>query len=114
MLRKLFVATLLAAAVAVPVQAADTYNVDPGHSEVSFQVRHLVTQVRGKFNEFEGAIHLDPAKLESSSVVFKVKAASIDTGVADRDKHLRTADFFDTEKFPEISFASKSIKATGK
>ena len=114
MLRKLFVAALLVAAVAVPAQAADTYNVDSHHSEVSFQVRHLVTQVRGKFNEFEGTVQLDPAKLESSSVVFKVKPASIDTGVADRDKHLRSADFFDTEKFPEITFASKSIKATGK
>jgi len=114
MFRKLLSAAALVAAIAVPVQAADTYNVDSHHSEVSFQVRHLLTQVRGKFNDFEGTIQLDPAKMESSSVAFKVKATSIDTGTPDRDKHLRTADFFDVEKFPEISFTSKSIKATGK
>jgi polyisoprenoid-binding protein YceI len=114
MFRKLLIAAALTAAAALPVQAADTYKVDPGHSDVSFQVRHMLTQVRGKFNEYEGTIQLDPAKMESSAVEFKVKAASIDTGAADRDKHLRTADFFDTEKFPEISFKSKSIKATGK
>lgn len=114
MFRKLLSAAVLVAAVAVPLQAADTYNVDPHHSEVSFQVRHLLTQVRGKFDEYEGTVQLDPAKMETSSVAFKIKAASIDTGVADRDKHLRSADFFDVEKFPEISFTSKSIKATGK
>jgi polyisoprenoid-binding protein YceI len=113
MFRKLLIAAALTVA-ALPAQAADTYKVDPGHSDVSFQVRHMLTQVRGKFNEYEGTIQLDPAKMENSSVEFKVKAASIDTGAADRDKHLRTADFFDTEKFPEISFKSKSIKATGK
>ena len=114
MLRKLFTAAVLATVVAAPAWAADTYKVDPGHSEVSFQIRHLLTQVRGKFDQFEGVIQLDPAKLESSSVAFKVAPSSIDTGVADRDKHLKSADFFDVDKFPEISFASKSIKATGK
>ena len=106
--------TAVSALAVLPAQAADTYKIDPGHSDVSFRVRHLVTQVSGKFSQFEGTILLDPAKMESSSVDFKVKAASIDTGVADRDKHLRSADFFDTDKFPEISFKSKSIKQTGK
>ena len=114
MFRSFLTAVALTAVAALPVQAADTYKVDPVHSDVSFQVRHLLSQVRGKFNEYEGTIQLDPAKVENSSVEFKVKTASIDTGVADRDKHLRTADFFDDEKFPEISFKSKSIKATGK
>jgi len=114
MFRSFLTAVALTAVAALPVQAADTYKVDPVHSDVSFQVRHLLSQVRGKFNEYEGTIQLDPAKVENSSVEFKVKTASIDTGVADRDKHLRTADFFDVEKFPEISFKSKSIKATGK
>jgi len=117
MFRKLLTAaalTALSAVAALPAQATDTYNVDPGHSEVSFQVRHLVTQVRGKFNDYKGTIQLDPAKMENSTVEFNIKATTIDTGVADRDKHLRSADFFDVEKFPEISFKSKSIKATGK
>jgi polyisoprenoid-binding protein YceI len=114
MFRKLLTVAALAAAVALPVQAADTYNVDPGHSDVGFSIRHLVTQVRGKFDDYKGTIQLDPAKMENSSVDFTIKAASINTGNADRDKHLRTADFFNVEKFPEITFKSKSVKATGK
>ena len=106
--------TVLTAGAAAPALAVDTYTVDPAHSEVSFQIRHLVTQVRGKFDDYKGTVHLDPAKMENSSVEFNIKAASIDTGVADRDKDLRSADFFDVEKFPEITFKSKSIKATGK
>ena len=99
---------------ALPAEAAEVYTIDPTHSEVSFQVRHLVTQVRGKFNEYQGTIALDPAKLENSSVEFKIKAASIDTGLPDRDKHLRAEDFFFVEKHPEITFKSQQIKATGK
>jgi polyisoprenoid-binding protein YceI len=116
MFRKLLPVVLSAVALtaALPVQAADTYNVDPGHSEVGFQIRHLVTQVRGKFTDYKGTIQVDPAKMENSSVDFAIKTASIDTGNADRDKHLRGTDFFDAEKFPEITFKSKSIKATGK
>lgn len=107
-------AVALTAAAALPVQAADTYNVDPGHSDVGFQIRHMVTQVRGKFDDYKGTIQLDPAKMVNSSVDFAIKATSINTGNADRDKHLRSADFFDVEKFPEMTFKSKSIKATGK
>lgn len=109
--------TILSAAlfaVALPVLAADVHTVDKGHSEVSFQVRHLVTQVRGNFNDYEGTINLDPANLEKSSVDFRIKAASIDTNNADRDKHLRSEDFFFVEKYPEITFQSKSIKKAGK
>ena len=114
MTRKLFAAAALAAFVAIPAFAADVYNVDPSHSEVSFQIRHMVTQVRGRFNDFKGTVNLDPANLAKSSVEFRVKAESIDTGLADRDKHLRAADFFDVEKHPEITFKSTSIKPTGK
>lgn len=99
---------------AVPAQAADVYAIDKGHSEVSFQIRHLVTNVRGRFNDFEGTVNLDPQNLTKSSVDFRIKAASIDTGLPDRDKHLRNADFFDVEKYPEITFKSKSVKAAGK
>jgi polyisoprenoid-binding protein YceI len=112
--RKLFAAFALAALAAVPSFAADTYAVDASHSEVSFQVRHLVTNVRGRFNDFNGTINLDPANLEKSKVEFRVKAASIDTANEDRDKHLRAEDFFHAEKYPEITFKSNSIKKTGK
>lgn len=117
MRRNLIAALTLSAAgalAALPAEAAEVYTIDPTHSEVSFQVRHLVTQVRGKFNDYQGTIDLDPAKLESSKVEFRIKAASIDTALPDRDKHLRSEDFFFTEKYPEITFKSQQIKATGK
>ena len=109
----LIAGTALSTLAALPV-AAEVHAIDPTHSEVSFQVRHLVTQVRGSFNEYQGKIDLNPAKLESSKVEFTIKAASIDTNLPDRDKHLRAEDFFFVEKYPEITFKSQSIKATGK
>lgn len=113
MKRTLLTAVVLAAVLALPA-AADVYKIDPSHSEVSFQIRHLLTNVRGHFNQYEGNVNLDPAKLETSKVEFKIKAESIDTGVPDRDKHLRTGDFFETDKYPEITFTSTKIKKTGK
>lgn len=117
-MNRILTAAVLTAAVvlpaAPPAQAAEAYTVDKGHSEVSFQVRHLVTNVRGRFTDFEGKIDLDPANLEQSSVDFKIKAASIDTDLPDRDQHLRGADFFEAEKYPEITFKSESVKAAGK
>jgi len=111
--RKLFAAAVLTTLAVLPLRA-DTYAVDPGHSEVSFQIRHMVSQVRGRFNAFSGNVQLDPKNLPNSSVEFHIKADSIDTGVADRDKHLKSEDFFDVGKFPEITFKSKSVKAAGK
>ena len=91
----------LAAVVAARrLLAADTYTVDKNHSDVSFQIRHFASKVRGRFADFEGTIQADPAKPELSSVVFTIKTASIDTNNADRDKHLRSADFFDADEVP--------------
>ena len=104
----------LASGLAASPVAADTFVIDPVHSEASFQVRHVVTKVRGRFTDFTGAIVGDPAKPEAATVEFTVKTASIDTDQETRDKHLRSADFFDAEKFPEIAFKSTKIKATGK
>lgn len=111
--RKFFAVAALATLATLPL-AAETYSVDPGHSEVGFTVRHLVTNVRGRFNDFSGKVNMDPKNLTAASVEFHIKTTSIDTAVPDRDKHLRTADFFDVEKFPEISFKSDSVKSTGK
>src|SRR3982750_3623167 len=111
--RKLFAAAVLTTLAALPLRA-DTFAIDPNHSEVSFQIRHLVAQVRGRFNEFSGAVQLGPQNPPASSVEFHIKTASIDTNVADRDKHLRSADFFDAEKYPEITFKSESIQPAGK
>jgi polyisoprenoid-binding protein YceI len=93
---------------------ADTYVVDKNHSEATFQIRHLVSKVSGKFDDFAGSIDIDEKNPASSNVTFTIKTASIDTGVADRDKHLRSGDFFDAEKNPEITFKSTAVKATSK
>jgi polyisoprenoid-binding protein YceI len=90
-----------------------TYKIDKSHSEAIFQVRHLVTKVRGRFTDFEGAIEFDEANPEHSSVQFTIAATSIDTAEPDRDKHLRSADFFDVETFPQITFRSKTITKRG-
>ena len=91
---------------------ATTYKIDPAHSEVFFQVRHLVTKVRGRFSDFEGTITYDEAQPEQSSVTFSIKTSSIDTNVADRDTHLRSADFFSAEEHPTLTFRSKKITKT--
>src|SRR4051794_24710560 len=111
--RKLLAAAVLTTLAALPLRA-DTFAVDPNHSEVSFQIRHLVSQVRGRFNAFSGTVQLDPKNLPASSVELHIKATSIDTGVANRDTHLRSADFFDVEKYPEITFKSESVQPAGK
>lgn len=113
-MRKVALALVLGALSVLPAKAADVYNIDSSHSEVSFTVRHLLTNVRGRFTDFSGVVNLDPAKMTSSSVAFAIKATSIDTANADRDKHLRSADFFDVEKFQEITFKSTAIAAAGK
>jgi len=105
---------LLAIVSASPALAAETYTIDKQHSEASFQIRHLgISNVRGRFGDFDGAINIDRAKPESSSVELSIKAASIDTGTPDRDKHLRSADFFDVEKFPTITFKSTKVVPRG-
>ena len=99
---------------ASPALAQDTWTVDKAHSEIGFQIRHFVTKVRGRFTDFSGSIVADPAKPESSSVEFAIKAASIDTDNENRDKDLRSNNFFDVEKFPEITFKSSKVKPAGK
>ena len=105
---------ITAAAAAAPLFAADTYTVDKNHSDASFRIRHFASKVRGQFTDFEGTIQADPAQPALSTVSFKIKSASIDTHNADRDKHLRSPDFFDAEKCPDISFQSTKITPTGK
>jgi len=111
--KKLFAAAALATLAALPLRA-ESYKIDPSHSEVGFTIRHMVSNVRGRFNDFAGTVDMDPKAPQKGSVEFSIKATSIDTGNADRDKHLRTADFFDVEKYPEITFKSDSVKPAGK
>ena len=89
--------------------AQDQYSIDRVHSEVGFRVRHFVSKVPGRFDDFSGAISVVPGKPAASSVEFTIKSASINTANEGRDKHLRSADFFDVEKFPEITFKSTKI-----
>lgn len=91
-----------------------TWNIDTTHSGINFSVRHMVfAKVRGRFVTFRGAVNLDPDDLTRSSVTVEIDAASIDTGVADRDNHLRSADFFDVERFAHLRFGSTKVESTG-
>jgi polyisoprenoid-binding protein YceI len=93
-------------------RAADTYNIDAAHSTVGFSVSHLVINtVKGKFDEFSGSVVVDGNQIQEAKGTIQTK--SVDTGVANRDKHLRSADFFDVEKFPTITFAGKRVETKG-
>lgn len=93
------------------------WNVDSAHSTVGFTVRHMmISNVKGTFNNFEGVIEADPSDLTDASINFTIDASSIDTRKSDRDNHLRSADFFDAENYPELSFKATRIekKSDGK
>jgi polyisoprenoid-binding protein YceI len=99
-----------------PPAAADagTYEIDPAHTTIGFSVRHLaINNVPGRFREFNGTIQYDQQNVTKSSVAFTAKAASIDTGVEQRDTHLRSADFFDVAHHPEITFKSTRVEKKG-
>lgn len=112
---RLTVAVVMGFAVVVGVQAADTYKIDPAHTSIGFSVAHMViNEVNGKFTECEGTVVVNPdAKNALVSIKGAIQTKSIDTGVAKRDTHLRSADFFDVEKFPTITFESSKIARRG-
>jgi polyisoprenoid-binding protein YceI len=101
---------LVALAISAPaVIRADTYMIDKDHTSVTFRIRHLFTKVSGRFDEFEGKVSFDPAKPEQTKVEGTIAVESINTNVENRDKHLRSKDFFDVEQSPKISFASTKV-----
>ncbi len=110
MKKKLLVTALFLLAFSTAAHA-DTYQIDAEHTAVTFKIRHLISYTQGSFNEFSGSFDYDPAKPEASKVTATVKAASIDTNVEPRDKHLRSADFFDVEKFPTLEFKSTKFES---
>jgi len=112
-MRKFILITVLPVLLASSVVAADVYVFDKAHSTLGFQVRHLFSKVPGKFTDFSGQIQFDEANPEQSSVEVTINAASINTSNDQRDEHLRSPDFFDVQKFPKITFKSKSVKKTG-
>ena len=100
-------------AVSLPGYIAGRWNVDPLHSEVGFSVRHMmVSKVRGKFTKYDVELVTAENPLESS-VTASIDLNSIDTGTADRDNHLRSADFFEVEKYPTMTYRSTGIRQNG-
>src|SRR6185436_8595456 len=92
------------------IPPAGTWLIDPSHSDIQFTARHMmISKARGRFRTFSGTIHIDEVP-ERSSVAATIEAASIDTGDEDRDRHLRSPDFLDVERFPEISYRSTSVR----
>lgn len=104
----------LAAAASLAVAAPTSWKIDPSHTQAGFQVRHFFSQVHGRFHEIEGTIVFDESNPEAISVDASVKVASVDTGNQKRDGHLQTADFFDAEKNPTLTFKSTKVTAAGK
>jgi len=102
-----------AATLGAPARAADTYKLDPAHTNVGFTVRHFFSKVPGHFTKFDGTIIYDDKDITQSKLDVTIDAASIDTSVPDRDKHLRSPDFLDAEKYPKITFSSTKVKPNG-
>ena len=106
----LFVAILFSISTAF---GQKTWNIDQSHSNIGFTVTHMViSEVEGTFDDFEGSVVESDQGLEGATINFKANVASIDTDNEKRDGHLKSADFFDTEKYPELTFASKSFTHT--
>lgn len=94
--------------------ASGTYNFDKAHSSIGFRVKHMgLVEVPGYFRDFTGTINYDAKDAAKSSVDFTAKMTSVDTGVARRDDHLRNADFFEVEKYPEMTFKSTKVERSG-
>ena len=97
----------------VHVSANERYEFDQKGSKIKFEVSQLLGKARGQFHRFSGTVDVDNEQPEQSSVSARIEVSSIDTGIKKRDDHLRSADFFDAEKFPAITFKSTSVKRTG-
>ncbi|TMR68550.1 YceI family protein, partial [Streptococcus pseudopneumoniae] len=109
MIRKIPLLLGLVVLFSAPSAWSMTYEIDKDHSAVSFRVRHLVTKVRGTFNDFSGTFVYEEGKPKTWKAEVTVDIKSIDTNVKERDKHLRSKDFFYVEKFPKMKFVSTKI-----
>jgi polyisoprenoid-binding protein YceI len=92
--------------------APGTWEIDKAHTTLEFVARHMLTRVRGRFSTFSGVIRVAEVP-EESAVEVEIDAASVDTNTPDRDKHLRSADFLDVEKYPKLTFKSTALRRTG-
>lgn len=101
-------------AVAVCAAGADTWQIDPAHSAVQFSVRHMmISNVKGEFSKLSGTVLYDPAELSQTAVEATTDTTTLSTRVEARDKHLKSADFFDVEKYPTMTFKSKRVESAG-
>lgn len=106
---------VLAAFAALPLFAeTETFVVDKNHSTATFKIRHMMANVVGQFRDFSADVNIDRANPEKSAVEFTIQTTSVDTGSTNRDNHLRSADFFEVEKFPTITFKSTEVVAKSK
>ena len=104
--------TLVCIALVSSALANETYKFDQSRSVIGFAVHQFLGTTHGKFTKFDGKIDIDPAHPEKSSVSARIDVRSIDTGIVKRDNHLRSSEFFNVEKFPEIIFKSRSVRRT--
>ncbi|PIQ82293.1 MAG: polyisoprenoid-binding protein [Candidatus Omnitrophica bacterium CG11_big_fil_rev_8_21_14_0_20_64_10] len=111
---RLFGLILASALLSAPAAWAASYTLDADHTTIQFKIRHLLTPVAGSFNQLEGSFDYEPDHPESWKVQAVIQAASIDTRVSQRDEHLRSADFFEAEKYPTITFESRKISGYDK
>lgn len=94
--------------------AKQVFRIDGAHSNLGFQVKHMmISKVKGSFDTFHADLNLDPEDLTDAEIKFTIDVNSINSNNADRDTHLRSADFFDVEKFPNMTFIATDIKSTG-
>ena len=107
------VAVIVVVGVSHVVWANETYKFDPSNSTIGFSVHQFLGATHGKFTKFSGKIDIDREHPENSSVAAEIDVHSIDTRIRRRDDHLRSAEFFNVAKFPQITFKSRSVKRTG-
>ena len=96
-----------------PAAIARSWEIDKEHTNFYFSVDHIYSKVQGRFKDYQGSIIFDPDNLDSSEISFEIKVKSVDTGLSKRDRHLRSKDFFDSSKYPLITFTSTRITRAG-
>ncbi len=109
-IKKVLLYSLVLAFSIIGLSLAETYKIDPYHSDITFKIRHLmISKVSGRFEQFSGEFTYDGKDPKNWSAQAEIQAASINTSIPDRDKHLRTPDFFDVEKYPTLQFKSAKV-----
>lgn len=110
-MKKILLAISLMFAGQAAFAATETYNIDTAHSFANFSIRHVVAKTSGSFNDIKGVIKIDKENLANSSVEAKISVASISTGLAKRDDHIKKPEYLDAANFGEISFVSSKVEA---